>query len=169
MALKKTRTEVRTMVIIKTDIMLGNPISSTLKPIEVEAIVDPNALHLWIPRQVADQLQLKETSKRKVTTAEGKKRICPYVGPLEIKFKNRTCFSGAVVTGDEVRLGHMPMDDLDLVVSPKKMTVVIKPESPLTPMSEVKTKVGIPLKKYKVDHVSKDAFIAPDDDDFVEF
>lgn len=157
------------MVIIKTDIMLGNPKNSTLKPIEVEAIVDPNALHLWIPQQVADQLQLKETSKRKVTTSEGKKRICPYVGPIEIKFKNRTCFSGAVVIGSEVRLGHMPMDDLDLVVSPKKMTVVVNPESPVIPISEIKTKEEIPLKQYKVEHVSKDAFIAPDDDDFIEF
>jgi clan AA aspartic protease len=157
------------MVIIKTDILLGNPKDGAQEPFKVEAIVDPHALHLWIPQRVADQLKLKVTSKRKVTTADGKKRICPYVGPLEIKFKDRTCFSGAVVTGDTVRLGHMPMDDLDLVVSPKKMTVVVNPESPVTPLSEVKIKEDIPLKKYKVDHISKDTFIVPDDDDFVEF
>jgi len=36
-----------------------------------------------------------------------------YVGPVEVKFENRSCFTGALVLGDEVLLGAIPREDMD--------------------------------------------------------
>jgi len=52
------------------------------------------------------------------------------VGPIETKFKNRVAFVGAIVMGDEVLLGAIPMEDMDLVVLPQRRMVDINPLSP---------------------------------------
>jgi hypothetical protein len=49
---------------------------------------------------------------------------------LEIHFKNRVGFGGAIVMGNEVLLGAIPMEDMDLVVSPKSRMVDVNPDSP---------------------------------------
>src|SRR5262249_34864924 len=54
----------------------------------------------------------------------------PYVGPIVLHFKNRTGFVGALVLGDEVLLGAIPMEEMDLVVNPRDRTVDANPDSP---------------------------------------
>ena len=56
-------------------------------------------------------------------TADGGKRLCAYVGPIELRFGSRGCFTGALVLGDEVLLGAVPMEDMDLMVSPATRTI----------------------------------------------
>jgi clan AA aspartic protease len=126
------------MGLVKANIILSNPRDRELKPMEVKALADTGALHLCVPEHVAMQLGVDELYKREVTTADGKKHLCPYVGPIEIKYENRGCFTGALVIGDEVILGAVPMEDMDLVVSPAKQTVVVNPESPNIASSVVK-------------------------------
>ena len=62
------------------------------------------------------QLQLEQIETREVTTADERSHVVPYVGPIRIKFENRNCFTGALVIGDTVLLGAVPMEDMDLVV-----------------------------------------------------
>ena len=121
-----------------TPLELRNPRLRELKPLVVQSLADTGALHLCIPQHVALQLQLEELQKREVVTADGKKILCPYVGPVEVTFSGRSCFTGAVVLGDEVLLGAVPMEDMDLVVQPAKRTVVVNPESPNIPQTVVK-------------------------------
>jgi clan AA aspartic protease len=71
-------------------------------------LVDTGALHLCIPEHVVVQLGLAELEKREVTLADGGRRLVPYVGPVEVRFKNRRCFTGAMVIGDEPLLGAIP-------------------------------------------------------------
>ena len=42
--------------------------------------------------------------------ADGRRRTVPYVGPVEVRFRNRRCFTGAMVLGNEVLLGAIPME-----------------------------------------------------------
>ena len=51
---------------------------------------------------------------------------------------NRLCFVGALVLGDEVLLGAVPMEDMDLVVSPGRREVTVDPASPNLPHVRVK-------------------------------
>jgi hypothetical protein len=37
---------------------------------------------------------------------------------------------GALVLGDEVLLGAIPMEDMDLIVNPRDRTVAVNPASP---------------------------------------
>lgn len=109
----------------------------------IRALVDTGALHLCIPRALAEQLRLEPLEQREVTTADGVKRLCPYVGPVELHFGNRGCFTGAIVLGDEVLLGAVPMEDMDLVVSPATRSVTVNPASPNVPSSTAKASVAV--------------------------
>jgi hypothetical protein len=57
---------------------------------------------------------------------------------VELHFKNRVGFAGALVMGDEVLLGAIPMEDMDLVVVPKTRTLDVNPGSPNIATSIVK-------------------------------
>jgi hypothetical protein len=76
------------------------------------------------------QLGLEALETREVKLADGSRETYPYVGPIVLRFKNRTGFVGALVLGDEVLLGAIPMEEMDLVVNPRDRTVDVNPESP---------------------------------------
>jgi clan AA aspartic protease len=118
------------MGLIRTEITLRNPRDRSLAPLTVNALVDTGALHLCIPEHLAIQLKLDRLEEREVTTADGVKRLCAYVGPIEVHFGNRGCFTGALVLGDEILLGAIPMEDMDLVVVPRSRTLDVNPSSP---------------------------------------
>ncbi|MCX7005371.1 MAG: clan AA aspartic protease [bacterium] len=118
------------MGLIHANITLSNPKDRSLAPLEVSALADSGALHLCVPEHIAVQLQVEELYIREVTTADGKKHACPYVGPIEVKFENRACYTGALVLGDEVLLGAVPMEDMDIILSPAKQAVTVNPENP---------------------------------------
>lgn len=126
------------MGIIYTEIGLSNPSNRELTPMQVNALVDTGAITLCIPEHVAVQLDLQEIEKREVATADGTRISIPYVGPVQVKFEKRSCFTGALVLGDEVLLGTIPMEDMDLVVSPRTQTVTVNPDSPNMPSAIVK-------------------------------
>ncbi len=74
-----------------------------------------------------------------MTTAEGRHVSVPYVGPVQVGFANRSCFTGALVLGDGVLLGSIPLEDMDLVINPRQQQVTVNPESPNIPSAVVKT------------------------------
>ncbi len=141
------------------DLKLANARMPKLSALKVRALADTGALHLCIPQHVALQLQLTELEKREVTLsnsleqdfsekpattflhpalADGSKHALPYVGPIHLTFGNRSGFMGAMVLGDEVLLGAIPMEDLDLVVHPASHTVTVNPLNPNLPASVAK-------------------------------
>ena len=81
-------------------------------------------MHLCIPARIQAQLQLEEIDSKEVTLADGSHRQVPYVGPIELRYKNRVGFAGALVMGDQPLLGAIPMEDMDLVVIPRTREVV---------------------------------------------
>ena len=52
------------------------------------------------------------------------------VGPVSVKFENRGCFTGALVLGDRVLLGAVPMEDMDVLVCPATRKLIVNPASP---------------------------------------
>ena len=120
------------------EIELSNPREPGLAPLRVRALADTGALVLCIPQHVALQLRLSTESEREVSVADGRKQKVPYVGPVRVAFDGRMCFVGALVLRDEVLLGAVPMEDMDLVVLPGRRTVAVNPESPDIPHARVK-------------------------------
>jgi clan AA aspartic protease len=90
---------------------LRNPRSPQSDSVDVEALADTGAVYLIIPEHIRLQLALEESSEKEITLADGSKKMVPSVGPIETKFKNRVAYVGAVVMGDEVLLGAIPMEE----------------------------------------------------------
>jgi clan AA aspartic protease len=125
---------------LRSRIRLRNPREGQLKEIEVEALVDTGSLMLCLPEAKALQLGLDPAkgTQRQVTTADGSQHMVSYVGPVEVLFEDRNCFVGALVMGDDVLLGAVPMEDMDLIVSPAHRRLVVNPEFPNFPHALVK-------------------------------
>ncbi len=76
------------------------------------------------------RLGLEIHDTRELKLADGSIHSYPYVGPVVAHFKNRYGFLGALVLGDEVLLGAIPMEEMDLVVNPRDRSVDVNPASP---------------------------------------
>ncbi len=126
------------MGLVNGKLLLKNPRLPDLDPLEVAAMADSGALHLCIPEHIQIQLRLEAIDSKEVTLADGSKRLVPYVGPIELRFKNRVGFAGALVMGDQVLIGAIPMEDMDLVIIPKTRTLDVNPDSPNIASSIVK-------------------------------
>jgi len=126
------------MGLVHAEIELSNPRDDLLKPVTARALVDTGTTTLRLPEHLAIQLQLEEIEQRDVVTADGREHSVPYVGPIRVRFDNRSSFSGALVLGDSVLMGAIQMEDMDLVVHPRTQTVTVNPQSPNTPLAIVK-------------------------------
>jgi clan AA aspartic protease len=134
---------------IFADIQLSNPRKPELRSLGVKALADTGALMLCLPEHVALQLDLHTESIREVTVADGRSMNVPYVGPVKVSFEKRMCFVGALVMGDEVLLGAVPMEDMDLLLSPSRQSIVVNPISPNIPHARIKS--GVVLAERKAD------------------
>ncbi len=118
------------MGLVYSEIKLSNPVRKELQPITVKCLADSGSTYLVVPEHIATQLQLTILETREATTADGSSHTVPYAGPVRITFENRNCFVGALIMGNEVLLGAVPMEDMDLVVLPKLLKLSVNPESP---------------------------------------
>ncbi|MEO5569369.1 MAG: clan AA aspartic protease [Bacteroidia bacterium] len=121
------------MGLVYSEITLSNPVNTNLKPLTVKCLADSGSTYLVIPQHLATQLQLTVLETREATTADGSSHTVPYAGPVRITFENRNCFVGALIMGNEVLLGAVPMEDMDLVILPKLLKLSVNPESPNIP------------------------------------
>ena len=118
------------MGIVVANIKLSNAKDSGLRSVDTHCIVDAGATYLCITHEIALQLKLEELQKRDVKLANGQVIEVSYVGPIKVEFEDRLCFTGAMVMGDTVLLGAIPMEDMDLIVHPKLLKLSVHPERP---------------------------------------
>lgn len=118
------------MGLVTTMITLRNPRYPDQHALEVTALADTGAVHTCIPQHVATQLRLEQQDQKEVVIADRTLRLVPYVSPVEIRFKNRVGYGGAPVMGDQVLLGAIAMEDMDLVASPKDRRIDVNSASP---------------------------------------
>ena len=111
-------------------VRLRNPRLPDLEPVEIDALADTGTMYLCIPRWLQRRLQLEESERKTVTLADGSRVLVPYVGPVELRFGNRTGYTGALVMGEQPLLGAIPMEDMDLVVVPQTRQLIVNPASP---------------------------------------
>jgi clan AA aspartic protease len=103
-----------------------------VKSMQVEMLVDTGSVYMCINETVCEQLNLSVQYRRKGQLADG--RIVEYdvVGPIEVRFKNRKCTMEAMVLpGDsECLLGAMPLEAMDILISPNRRELIVNPEHP---------------------------------------
>ena len=118
------------MGIVRADIEIKNPRLPESPFRAVNVMVDSGAHHLCIPESLRESLGLEIAEHKTVELADGRVVEVPYAGPIQMRFKNRTGFGGALVMGDEPLLGVIPMEDMDLVVLPKEERLDVNPKNP---------------------------------------
>jgi len=103
-----------------------------IKRIKVSALVDTGAYMLCINESVQEQLQLPVLELRKGVSANGEIREYKVVGPIELKFKNRrTLCEALVLSGDnEILLGSISLENMDVLIDPLRQELVVNPEHP---------------------------------------
>ncbi|MCG8337841.1 MAG: clan AA aspartic protease [Proteobacteria bacterium] len=118
---------------IRISIKLSNPLKENLAPNETTALVDTGSINLCLPKYLAIRLGLQELEKRNVVVADGRMVNCSYSGPVLVEFDDRKCYTGALILGDEVILGTIPLEDMDLMIHPASQSVKPNPEVPELP------------------------------------
>ncbi len=110
-----------------------------IRALQVTALVDTGAYTLGLPEQVVVQLDLPHIEFREFELANGAKEKMSVVGPVVVNFKNRQTICYAVRTrDDDVLLGSIPMEDMDVVLNPRAQTIEVNPESPYMPKMKLK-------------------------------
>ena len=111
-----------------------------IRRIEVRALVDTGAMHLTINETLRDYLGLTIEERRKGRLADGTVLDLELTGPIMVHFKNRTALVRAMVLpGDEeVLLGAIAMEDLDVIIDPVRQELLVNPESPDMAMATLK-------------------------------
>ena len=132
------------MGIIYADLRVSNFGHPELEDITVNALVDTGALDLVIPEHLAIQLRLSDLKPREVHLADGSRKLVRYVGPIKVEMMGRDCVTAAVVMGDQVLLGAIPMQAMDMIVHPRTEQLVPNPESPNVPSFLA---MGLPSRK----------------------
>lgn len=113
------------MALIYSDFVLRNPCQCEPATKAVRALLDTGTNVLCIPPTLAEELQLEEVEKRHIKLADGARCWVPYAGPVELLFRGRHCFVGALVLGDEVRVGLAAIEDMRLVLDFRLHKVIV--------------------------------------------
>lgn len=103
-----------------------------VKKMTVTMVVDSGAYMMAINETIQEQLQLPFVEKRKSVMANGSVEEHEVVGPIVVKFKNRQAVCNAVVlSGDnEPLLGAIPMEEMDVIIHPRRNELVVHPDHP---------------------------------------
>lgn len=111
-----------------------------IKQVKVNALVDTGAYMLSINETVRTQLDLPFIEKQFGTLADGTLIEVDIVGPVEIRFENRsTTVRALVLPGDtEILLGSIPLEDMDVLVDPKQQKLLVNPKHPYVATKHLK-------------------------------
>jgi len=92
----------------------------------VKALVDTGAWTLIINEETQEKLGLRVVGTETATLADGTVAVYNLVGPLEVCWKNRRTICEALVlpNADEVLLGAIPLEAMDLMIHPRKEEVM---------------------------------------------
>ena len=118
-----------------------------IKQITVSMLVDTGSVYMCINETVQEQLSLDVVEKRKGQLADGRVVEYDVVGPIEVRFKNRRCVVDAmVIPGDnELLLGAIPLEDMDVLIHPQRQELIVNPEHPY--YAQMTLKGWRPIKK----------------------
>jgi len=124
------------MSLVKTEITLRNLYDkikaeegiikkTDVREMTVKALVDTGAWTLVINEAIREQLGLEKAGIEEATLADGSKTEYDMAGPLEVWWKDRRVLLDALVLpdADEILLGAIPLEAMDLTVNPRRELV----------------------------------------------
>jgi hypothetical protein len=103
-----------------------------VKKVTVNMLVNVDAYIMGITEIVQEQLDLPFVEKRKLILSDRSIKEFDVVGPVIVKFKNRTACCNAIVLagGTESILGAIPFGEMDVIIHPQRQELIVNPEHP---------------------------------------
>ncbi|MCL2185622.1 MAG: clan AA aspartic protease [Treponema sp.] len=124
------------MSIVKTEITLKNADDimavrrglikdSDIRQVTINSLVDTGAWTLVINEEIREKLGLEIVGTESGTLADGTEREFNLAGPVEVRWKNRrtTCEALVIPDADDILLGAIPMEAMDLTINPRRELV----------------------------------------------
>lgn len=109
-----------------------------LRECETEALVDTGATYLVIPAEMAQQLGLRIRQQRIAKYADGREEAVGVTGSVLIECQGRQTIEEALVVGDEVLIGQVVLEKLDLLPDCKNQRLIPNPAHPDYPVAIIK-------------------------------
>lgn len=103
-----------------------------VKQVNVRMLVDSGAYRMAINEAIQEQPGLSFVEKRTLTMAGGTVQEFDVVGPLMVKFSNRTATCNALILkGDNEPLpGVIPMEEMGVIIHPQRQELIVHPDHP---------------------------------------
>jgi clan AA aspartic protease len=109
-----------------------------LREVEVTGLVDTGAVSLVIPQDIATQLGLRILTQRVAEFANGDQQTIGVTGAIIVECENRATTDEALVVGNEVLIGQVILEKLDLLVDCKNQKLIPNPANPNYPVAMIK-------------------------------
>jgi clan AA aspartic protease len=111
-----------------------------IRRVTTRALVDSGAWDLVINEEVQRRLNLRVLGKQPVRLADETLLEVDIVGPVEVRFEDRSTIITAVVlpATSEVLLGAYPLEALDAFIDPKRQKLLLNPKSPGNPTAYIR-------------------------------
>ena len=111
-----------------------------IRQMNVTAMVDSGAIMMVINENIKTQLGLASINFQEAQLADGSLVELEIVGPLEVIFENRrsTCDAMVIPGDNEILLGAIPMEQMDVMIHPKENRLIVNPEHPYKAVVKLK-------------------------------
>ena len=104
------------------DALNGYIKENEIRQTTVEAVVDTGAISLFITEELRRQLGLEVVGEWPVTVANGATEMAKRTEGVEVCWEDRSmvCRPYVLPSSNEIILGVIPMEDMDLIVDPAR-------------------------------------------------
>ncbi|MBV9385922.1 MAG: retroviral-like aspartic protease family protein [Chroococcidiopsidaceae cyanobacterium CP_BM_ER_R8_30] len=109
-----------------------------LRECEIQALVDTGALTLVVPPAIAEQLGLRIRGQQVARYANGFEEPIGVTEPVIVVCEGRQTSVEALVVGDEVLIGQVVLELLDLLPDCKNQRLIPNPANPDYPVAIIK-------------------------------
>ncbi|MCI0419356.1 MAG: retroviral-like aspartic protease family protein [Acidobacteria bacterium] len=111
---------------------------SQVRHYEADALVDTGAVTSIVPDFVARQLGLMAADRKVVECADGRREAVEMTEPVTFEIQGRKASDGVLVLGDEVLVGQVTLEQMDLIVDCTNRRVSPNPAHPDQPVLKIK-------------------------------
>jgi predicted aspartyl protease len=109
------------------------------RKLEIEAVIDTGATMLVLPQTVVRRLNLRKRTTVTARYANGKTATKPVYGVVQLQIGKRVGDFDVLAEDDggQALVGQIVLEQLDLVVDPRRKRLIPNPQSPDLPMMEI--------------------------------
>ena len=105
---------------------------------EADAVVDTGAVSLILPSFVVEQLGLQLVGKKNAELGNGSVVTVDVTEPVEVDIDGRRVTLEALMTGNEVLIGQMVLEAIDMQVDCMNQRLIPNPAHPDQPVLKLK-------------------------------